>query len=116
MVNSKWPRSAKTRRRPRRDEQLHLYGLPNALERIRQAANRDKEMRFTSLWHHVYNIEGLRKAYYSLKRDAAPGVEVEWAETELPGAATMVYHDEETGLTVIWLVEGEEADEANAGS
>jgi len=57
--------------------QLHLYGLPNALERVRQAANRDKEMRFTSLWHHVYNIEGLRKAYFSLKRNAAPGVDGE---------------------------------------
>jgi group II intron reverse transcriptase/maturase len=54
-----------------------LFGLPNALERIRQAADRDKEMRFTSLWHHVYNIEMLRKAYYSLKRDAAPGVDGE---------------------------------------
>jgi group II intron reverse transcriptase/maturase len=79
MATSKWPRSVKTRRRPGREEQLHLYGLPNALERIRQVAKKDKEMRFTSLWHHVYNIEGLRKAYYSLKRDAAPGVDgVTW--------------------------------------
>jgi RNA-directed DNA polymerase len=77
MAVSKWPRSVKARRRPRRDKQLHLYGLPNALERIRQVAKRDKEMRFTSLWHHVYNIEGLRKAYDSLKRDAAPGIDGE---------------------------------------
>ena len=77
MAITKWPRSVKTRRRPRREVQLHLYGLPNALERVRQAANRDKEMRFTSLWHHVYNIEGLRKAYFSLKRNAAPGVDGE---------------------------------------
>jgi group II intron reverse transcriptase/maturase len=34
-------------------------------------------MRFTSRWHHVYNIEALGKAYYSLKRDAAPGVDGE---------------------------------------
>ncbi len=38
-------------------------------------------MRFTSLWHHVYNIEALGTAYYSLKRDAAPGVDGEtWRE------------------------------------
>jgi group II intron reverse transcriptase/maturase len=51
--------------------------LPNALERIRQAARRDKRMRFTALWHHVYDTEHLRQAYYRLKRDAAPGVDGE---------------------------------------
>ena len=34
-------------------------------------------MKFTALWHHVYDIERLRKAYYSLKRDASPGVDGE---------------------------------------
>ena len=52
-------------------------GLPNAMERVRQAARRDKRLRFTTLWHHVYNIDHLRKAYFSLKRDAAPGVDGE---------------------------------------
>jgi len=51
--------------------------LPNAMERIRQAASRDKQLRFTTLWHHVYNIEHLRKAYFGLKRNAAPGVDGE---------------------------------------
>jgi len=51
--------------------------LPNAMERIRQAASRDKRLRFTTLWHHVYNIEHLRKAYLGLKRNAAPGVDGE---------------------------------------
>jgi group II intron reverse transcriptase/maturase len=51
--------------------------LPNAKERIRQAASRDKRLRFTTLWHHVYNMEHLPKAYFSLKRDAAPGVDGE---------------------------------------
>ena len=57
-----------------------MTDLQNALERIRQAACRDKRMRFTALWHHVYNVDRLRKAYYSLKRSAAPGVDGEtWA-------------------------------------
>ena len=51
--------------------------LPNALERIRQAASRDKELRFTTLWHHVYDIEHLKEAYFGLKRKAAPGVDGE---------------------------------------
>jgi len=32
-------------------------------------------MRFTALLHHVYNLDTLREAYFSLKRDAAPGVD-----------------------------------------
>ena len=51
--------------------------LPNAMERIRQAASRDKKLRFTTLWHHVYNVERLEKAYFGLKRNAAPGVDDE---------------------------------------
>jgi group II intron reverse transcriptase/maturase len=47
------------------------------MERIRQAASRDRGLRFTTLWHHVYNTEHLREAYFSLKRDAAPGVDGE---------------------------------------
>lgn len=58
-------------------EGFSMKDLQNALERIRQAACRDKRMRFTALWHHVYNVGRLRKAYYSLKRSAAPGVDGE---------------------------------------
>jgi RNA-directed DNA polymerase len=47
--------------------------LPQALERIRKAAKEDKGLRFTALWHHVYNVNHLRTAYFALKREAAPG-------------------------------------------
>jgi group II intron reverse transcriptase/maturase len=50
-------------------------GVPSALARVRQAARRDKKLRFTSLLHHVYNPDTLREAYFGLKRDAAPGVD-----------------------------------------
>jgi len=50
---------------------------PSALERIRQAARRDRKMRFTALLHHIVDPEMLRKAYFRLKRDAAPGVDGE---------------------------------------
>jgi RNA-directed DNA polymerase len=53
------------------------YDAPSALERIRQAAKEDKQVRFTALFHHVYALETLRMAYLSLKREAAPGVDGE---------------------------------------
>jgi group II intron reverse transcriptase/maturase len=56
-------------------------GVPSAWDRIRQAAKTDKGRRFTTLLHHVYNIETLREAYFGLKRDAAPGVDGETWQT-----------------------------------
>jgi len=52
-------------------------GAPSALERVRQAAGKDKKQRFTALFHHVYDIEQLRRAYYAVKRNAAPGIDGE---------------------------------------
>ncbi|NIM97715.1 MAG: hypothetical protein GTO24_06440, partial [candidate division Zixibacteria bacterium] len=49
--------------------------LQQAVERIRQAARKDRKLRFTALWHHVYSKERLRESYYGLKRKAAPGVD-----------------------------------------
>ena len=51
--------------------------VQSALGRIRQAAVKDKQAKFTSLMHHIYNLSTLREAYYGLKRDAAPGVDGE---------------------------------------
>jgi RNA-directed DNA polymerase len=50
-------------------------GMSSALERIRQAARRDKGQRFTALLHHVYNVEQLKAAYFGVKRDAAAGID-----------------------------------------
>lgn len=50
-------------------------GVQSALTRVRQAACRDKKLRFTTLMHHIYNPDTLREAYFGLKRDAAPGVD-----------------------------------------
>jgi|SRR5882762_11129473 len=50
---------------------------PSALERVRQAASKDKELRFTALLHHIYNPETLRLAYFRLKKEAAPGMDGE---------------------------------------
>ena len=53
---------------------------PGALDRVRQVAERDKEVRFTALLHHV-NVESLNAAYWRLRRQAAPGEDgVSWAD------------------------------------
>ncbi len=52
-------------------------GAPSALERVRQAAVRDRKMRFTALLHHIYDLATLSTAYFSLKREAAAGVDGE---------------------------------------
>ena len=47
---------------------------------VREAAKRDKKMRFTALLHHV-NPELLRASFFELKRQAAPGVDgMTWHE------------------------------------
>jgi RNA-directed DNA polymerase len=51
--------------------------VQSAQRRIREAAVKDKRVRFTSLMHHIYNLSQLREAYYDLKRDAAAGVDGE---------------------------------------
>jgi RNA-directed DNA polymerase len=49
----------------------------DGIERVRQAARRDRKQRFTALLHHVYDVERLRAAYHALKRDAAAGIDGE---------------------------------------
>lgn len=49
----------------------------SALERVRQAARKDRTTKFTALLHHIYNPNMLEMAYLALKREAAPGVDGE---------------------------------------
>jgi group II intron reverse transcriptase/maturase len=73
--NSKRARSGKPRTQPRGGTYHRSHDLHSALDRIRKAAQRDKELRFTTLWHHVYDVERLRKAYRELRKNAAPGID-----------------------------------------
>jgi RNA-directed DNA polymerase len=51
-----------------------------ALERVRRAARKDKQVRFTALLHHV-DVDRLRTAYRGLNPKAAAGVdEVTWQD------------------------------------
>ena len=51
--------------------------LQSELAGIRQIAEKEKGVRFTALWHHVYDIDRLRETYYGLKRNGARGVDGE---------------------------------------
>src|SRR5262249_17151130 len=48
--------------------------VSQALERVREAARQRKKEKFTALLHHI-SINGLRMAFFALKRDAASGVD-----------------------------------------
>jgi group II intron reverse transcriptase/maturase len=48
------------------------------LDRVRRAAQKDKDARFTALLHHV-DVDRLRAAYWAIRPKAAPGVDgVTW--------------------------------------
>src|ERR1700736_6779385 len=53
-------------------------GVSSDLDRVRQAARKDKDVRFTALLHHV-TVDRLREAYRAISPDAAAGVDgVTW--------------------------------------
>src|SRR6266851_1437720 len=57
-------------------------GVPIGLDRVREAARRDKDARFTALLHHV-TLERLHAAYRAIRPQAAAGTDgVTWASYE----------------------------------
>src|SRR5680860_1545748 len=54
--------------------------VPSGLDRVREVARRDKEVRFTALLHHV-DLSRLRAALWAIRPKAAPGVDgVTWQD------------------------------------
>ena len=49
----------------------------SGLERVREAAERDRRQKFTALLHHVYDVERLQAAYRGLNPKAVAGVDGE---------------------------------------
>jgi len=47
------------------------------LARIRQAVERDKGTRLNALYHHIYAVERLRRAYLATRKQAAAGIDAE---------------------------------------
>jgi RNA-directed DNA polymerase len=59
------------------DRTQRRVNASDGIERVRQAARKDRKQRFTALLHHVYEVERLRSAYLALKRDAVAGIDGE---------------------------------------
>lgn len=76
-MEGRQPVKGKAFQSPMPRTQSRMTGMSATLERIRLAVRRDKTVRLTSLYHHVYNADHLREAYFGLKREAAPGVDGE---------------------------------------
>jgi RNA-directed DNA polymerase len=76
-MEGRQPVKGKVLQSPMPRTQSRMTGMSATLERLRLAVRRDKEVRLTSLYHHVYNVDHLREAYFRLKREAAPGVDGE---------------------------------------
>ena len=54
--------------------------LPNHLVRVKDAAKRSRQIRFTALVHHV-DVEALERAFRRLRRKASPGLDGMTVET-----------------------------------
>ena len=65
-----------------RRTQNREVGVPSGLDRVREAASRNKEQKFTTLLHHV-DEAALRRAFGKINRKAAVGVDgVTWKQYE----------------------------------
>lgn len=69
------PAKGKADEQPTPRTQGRSEGVSELLERLRQAVQRDRTAKLTALYHHIYNVDYLREAYFNLKRTAAPGVD-----------------------------------------
>ena len=55
-------------------------GVFSDLDRVRQVARKDRDVRFTALLHHV-SVDRLREAYRAIRPNAAAGVDgVRWRD------------------------------------
>ena len=55
-------------------------GVSSDLDRVRQVARKDRDVRFTALLHHV-SVDRLREAYRAIRPNAAAGVDgVRWRD------------------------------------
>jgi hypothetical protein len=76
-IEGRPPVEGKAQEHPSPRTQSRTEGMQEVLARIRKAVQKDEEGKLTALYHHVYNIEHLKAAYYQLKKKAAAGVDGE---------------------------------------
>lgn len=63
--------------------QCRIEGVPSALQRVREAAIRNRRERFSALFHHI-SIELLHESFYSIKKNVSAGVDgLKWEQYEV---------------------------------
>ena len=79
VVEGRGPAEGNTARQTRPGRRAG-QGVSSELDRVRQLARRDRDVRFTALLHHV-SVDRLRDAYRAIRPDAAAGVDgITWRE------------------------------------
>ena len=63
--------------------QRRINDVPNGLDRVRKAALRSRNERFSALFHHI-TVERLWAVFFEIKKKASPGVDgVTWEQYEM---------------------------------
>ena len=70
-VVEKRPQTKENTQQPNLGRTPSRESRPSGLQRVREAARKDRKLKFTALLHHV-SIDLLRESYFSLKKQAAP--------------------------------------------
>src|SRR6266511_1287248 len=79
VVEGRRPAKGNAASEPRAGRSAGL-GVSSDLDRVRQVARKDRDVRFTALLHHV-TVERLESAYRAIRPGAAPGVDgVTWRD------------------------------------
>ena len=74
------PQTKENTRQPNLGRTPSRESRPSGLERVRETARKNGKLKFTALLHHV-SIDLLRDSYYSLRKQAAPGMDgMTWEE------------------------------------
>lgn len=68
---------------------------------VRQAARRDRRVKFTSLLYHL-TVELLHESFYNLKRDAARGVEERIVQTAVVQVLNAIY-EQNFSRCLVWF-------------
>jgi RNA-directed DNA polymerase len=79
VVEGRGPAKGNTGSEPRPGRSAGM-GVSSDLDRVRQVAQQDKDVRFTALLHHV-TVDRLRQAYRAISPNAAAGVDgITWRD------------------------------------
>ena len=75
------------------------------LDRIREAARKDKNLQFNNLMHHI-TIDLLEDAYYAQKREASPGVDKVTYRQYTASSTMLIITVSQSSLNTVLQIQG----------